>query len=121
MSSSSTTRVRLRSSLAREDEDEDEDDEEEEVRGCWTTETVWTWRIFCGSAYTGSGVFAAPLIELNEGDDDDDDDDEEDDDDDDILLSFSTSSGCGSAAETRDGCLDFELMIDPYSVSDSSL
>ena len=79
--------------------------------------TAWTWRIFCGSAYTGSGVFALPLIELSEGDEDDEDEDE---DDDDILLSFSTSSTCGSA-ETREGWRDFELMIDPYSVSDSSL
>ena len=85
---------------------------------------TWTWRIFCGSAYTGSGVFAAPLIELSEGDEEDDEEEDDDDDDDDILLSFSTSSGCGSCcsiAETRDGWRDFELMIEPYSVSDSSL
>ena len=67
-----------------------------------------------GSAYTGSGVFAVRLVEFKEGDDNDDDDN--DDDDDEILLSFSTIS-----AEMRDGCRDFELMIEPYSVSDSSL
>ena len=103
--------------MAREDKEDLDDDEEEELRGCWT-ETAWTWRILYGSAYTGSGVFAVRLVEFKEGDDNDDDD--KDDDDDEILLSFSTTSAFGSA-DMRDGCRDFELMIEPYSVSDSSL
>ena len=57
---------------------------------------------------------AVPLNEFKDGEEDEDEEEEE------ILLSLSITSTCGSV-EIRDGCRDFELMIDPYSVSDSSL
>ena len=78
---------------------------------------VCSYRTLCGSAYTGSGVSAVPL---NEFKDDDEEEEEDDDEEEEILLSLSITSTCGSV-EIRDGCRDFELMIDPYSVSDSSL
>ena len=71
----------------------------------------------CGSAYTGSGVSAVPLNEFKDGEEDEEEEDEEEEE---ILLSLSITSTCGSV-EIRDGCRDLELMIDPYSVSDSSL
>ena len=76
---------------------------------------VCSYRILCGSAYTGSGVSAVPLNEFKDGEEEEDEEEEEE-----ILLSLSITSTCGSV-EIRDGCRDFELMIDPYSVSDSSL
>ena len=76
---------------------------------------VCSYRTLCGSAYTGSGVSAVPLNEFKDGEEDEDEEEEEE-----ILLSLSITSTCGSV-EIRDGCRDFELMIDPYSVSDSSL
>ena len=78
---------------------------------------VCSYRILCGSAYTGSGVSAVPLNEFKDGEEDEEDEEEEEEE---ILLSLSITSTCGSV-EIRDGCRDFELMIDPYSVSDSSL
>ena len=74
---------------------------------------VCSYLILCGSAYTGSGVSAVPLNEFKDGEEDEEEEEE-------ILLSLSITSTCGSV-EIRDGCRDFELMIDPYSVSDSSL
>ena len=77
---------------------------------------VCSYRILCGSAYTGSGVLAVPLNEFKDGEEDEEEEEEEEE----ILLSLSITSTCGSV-EIRDGCRDFELMIDAYSVSDSSL
>ena len=74
---------------------------------------VCSYRTLCGSAYTGSGVSAVPLNEFKDGEEDEEEEEE-------ILLSLSITSTCGSV-EIRDGCRDLELMIDPYSVSDSSL
>ena len=77
---------------------------------------VCSYRTLCGSAYTGSGVSAVPLNEFKDGEEDEEEEEEEEE----ILLSLSITSTCGSV-EIRDGCRDLELMIDPYSVSDSSL
>ena len=50
---------------------------------------VCSYRILCGSAYTGSGVLAVPLNEFKDGEEGEDEEEEEEEE---ILLSLSITS-----------------------------